>query len=122
MLSGRAKNVIVLETGKNVYPEEIEWELIGIPSIDEIMIYEGERQGIPAVCAQVYPNWSNLKEQGIDTSAAAIEQIWEAIKEQSEGLAVFKRIRFKECITLVDEPFQKSAKLDIKRHLHQHAS
>jgi long-chain acyl-CoA synthetase len=122
LISGRAKNVIVLETGKNVYPEEIEWELIGIPSIDEIMIYEGERQGIPAVCAQVYPNWNKLKEQGIDTSAAAIEQIWEAIKEQSEGLAVFKRIRFKECITLVDEPFQKSAKLDIKRHLHQHAS
>jgi long-chain acyl-CoA synthetase len=119
LISGRAKNVIVLETGKNVYPEEIEWELIGIPAVDEIMVYEGGRQGIPAVCAQVYPNWDALKEQGIETPSAAIEHIWEAIKEQSEGLAVFKRIRFKECITLVDEPFQKSAKLDIKRHLHQ---
>jgi len=122
LISGRAKNVIVLETGKNVYPEEIEWELIGIPSIEEVMVYEGERQGIPAVCAQVYPNWDVLKKQGVDVPSAAIEHIWEAIKERSESLAVFKRIRFKECITLVDEPFQKSAKLDIKRHLHQEVS
>jgi len=32
---------------------------------------------------------------------------------------VFKRIKYKESIELVDEPFEKSAKLDIKRHLHQ---
>ena len=121
IISGRAKNVIVLETGKNVYPEEIEWELIGIPAIEELMVHEGERQGIPAVCAQVYPNWDVLKQQGVDVPSAAIEHIWEAIRERSENLAVFKRIRFKECITLVDEPFQKSAKLDIKRHLHQEA-
>jgi len=121
LISGRAKNVIVLDTGKNVYPEEIEWELIGIPSIDEIMVYEGERQGVPTVSAQIYPNWDALKEQGIETPSAAIEHIWEAVKERSEGLAMFKRIKFKECITIVDEPFQKSAKLDIKRHLHQTA-
>jgi long-chain acyl-CoA synthetase len=119
LISGRAKNVIVLETGKNVYPEEIEWELIGIPEIEEIMVYEGERQGVPAVCAKIYPKWEVLKEAGIETSSAAIERIWEAIKEKSEALAMFKRIKFKESISLVDEPFQKSAKLDIKRHLHK---
>lgn len=118
VISGRAKNVIVLETGKNVYPEEIEWELIGIPAIEEIMVHEGQRQGAPAVCAQIYPNWEALKAEGIENAEAAIDYIWEAIREKSEGLAVFKRIKFKESITLVDEPFQKSAKLDIKRHLH----
>jgi long-chain acyl-CoA synthetase len=119
VICGRAKNVIVLDTGKNVYPEEVEWALISIPAIEEIMVHEGERQGAPAVCAQVYPNWEVLKAAGIETKAAAIEHIWEAIKEKSEDLAVFKRIKFKESITLVDEAFQKSAKLDIKRHLHQ---
>ena len=118
LISGRAKNVIVLETGKNVYPEEIEWELVTLPSIEEIMVYEGERQGAPAVCAQVYPNEAALKELGIEGTAAALEHIWEAIREKNENLAVFKRIKHKECIQLVDEPFQKSAKLDIKRHLH----
>jgi len=118
-ISGRAKNVIVLETGKNVYPEEIEWELISIPEIEEIMVHEGERQGVPAVCAQIYPNWDALKAGGAEDPGAAIEVLWEAIKTRNENLAQFKRIRFKECITLVDEPFQKSAKLDIKRHLHK---
>jgi len=119
IISGRAKNVIVLETGKNVYPEEIEWELIGIPAIDEIMVHEGQRQGIPAVCAQIYPNWDALKAEGVEDTGAAIEHLWEQVKERSESLAVFKRIKFKESITLVDEPFAKSAKLDIKRHLHK---
>jgi len=119
VLSGRAKNVIVLDTGKNVYPEEIEWEFATIPAIEEIMVHEGSRQGIPTVSAQVYPNWPALKEMEIESPEAALDHIWEAIKERSENLAVFKRIRYRESITLVDEPFEKSAKLDIKRHLHQ---
>ena len=119
LISGRAKNVIVLETGENVYPEEVEWELINIPAVEEVMVHEGQRQGIPAVCAQLYPDWTVLKEQGIEDTSAALESIWEAIRERSENLATFKRIKNKECITLVDQPFEKSGKLDIKRHLHK---
>jgi len=119
VISGRAKNVIVLETGKNVYPEEIEWEFAMIPLIEEIMVYEGSRQGIPTVAAKVYPNAAALKEKKIESNEAALDQIWEAVKEKNENLAAFKRIKYKESISLVDEPFEKSAKLDIKRHLHQ---
>ena len=119
LISGRAKNVIVLETGKNVYPEEIEWELVNLDPIEEVMVHEGQRQGVPAVCAQVYPNWTYLKEQKIEDSSAALEHIWEAVKERNENLASFKRIKFKESITLVEQPFEKSGKLDIKRHLHK---
>jgi len=119
VLCGRAKNVIVLDTGKNVYPEEIEWELVTIPAVEEIMVHEGTRQGVPTVAAQAYPNWAYLKGIGIESPEAALDHIWEAIKERSENLAVFKRIKYKESVTLVDQPFEKSAKLDIKRHLHQ---
>jgi len=119
LISGRAKNVIVLETGQNVYPEEVEFEFSGIPEIEEIMVCEGQRQGIPAVCAQVYPNWTFLKENGVSEASDALDRIWEAVKERNENLATFKRIRFKEVLTLVDQPFERSAKLDIKRHLHK---
>ncbi len=119
IISGRAKNVIVLETGKNVYPEEIEWELSTIPEIEEIMVYEDVRQGAPAVAAKVYPNWTVLKEQGITDSNKALDLIWERIKEKSENLAVFKRIKYKDLVTLVDEPFEKSVKLDIKRYKYK---
>lgn len=119
LISGRAKNVIVLETGKNVYPEEIEFELISIPAVEEVMVHEGQRQGVPAVCAQIFPNWTYLKEQGIEDASAALEHIWESVKVANENLAGYKRIRFKESITLVEQAFEKSGKLDIKRHLHQ---
>ena len=102
-----------------MYPEEIEFELISIPAVEEVMVHEGQRQGVPAVCAQIYPNWPALKELGIEDASAALEHIWEAIKIANENLASFKRIKFKESITLVEQPFEKSGKLDIKRHLHQ---
>ena len=119
IISGRAKNVIVLETGKNVYPEEIEWELSTIPEIEEIMVYEDTRQGAPAVAAKVYPNWTVLKAEGITDPEKALDLIWERIKEKSENLAVFKRIKYKDLVTLVDEPFEKSVKLDIKRYKYK---
>jgi len=119
IISGRAKNVIVLETGKNVYPEEIEWELLTIPEIEEIMVYEDERQGAPAVAAKVYPNWNVLREQGITDPDKALDLIWERIRKKSENLAVFKRIKYKDLVSLVDEPFEKSVKLDIKRYVYQ---
>ncbi|MCX6101367.1 MAG: AMP-binding protein [Candidatus Bipolaricaulota bacterium] len=124
VLCGRAKNVIVLETGKNVYPEEIEWELVTIPSIEEVMVYQGDRQGVPTVCAEIYPNWTFLKAHGVKDGDkdAALEMIWEAVKEKCENLAMFKRIKYKESLTLVDEPFQKSVKLDIKRYLYKPAT
>ncbi len=119
IISGRAKNVIVLETGKNVYPEEIEWELSTIPEIEEIMVYEGTRQSVPAVAAKVYPNWTVLKAERITDPEKALDLIWEKIKKKSENLAVFKRIKYKDLVTLVDQPFEKSVKLDIKRYKYK---
>jgi len=119
LISGRAKNVIVLETGKNVYPEEVEWELSTIPAIEEILIYEGERQAAPAVAAMIYPSWPTLNKLGITEPDNATDYIWQQIREKSENLAMFKRIKNKDLIALTDEPFEKSVKLDIKRYLYR---
>ena len=119
ILSGRAKNVIVLETGENVYPEEIEWELLNLPSVEEIMVYEATRQGAPAVAAKIYPSETFFTERKITARDRVLDFIWEEIKERSENLAMFKRIKHKELVTLVDQPFEKSVKLDIKRYVYQ---
>jgi long-chain acyl-CoA synthetase len=119
VLSGRAKNVIVLETGKNVYPEEIEWELLNLPAIEEILVYEATRQGTPAVAAMIYPNDAFFNERKITDRDRMLDVIWDEIKERSENLAMFKRIKHKELVTLVDQPFEKSVKLDIKRYVYQ---
>ena len=117
-LAGRKKNVIVLESGKNVYPEEVEWELSRIPEIEEVMVYEARRQDKVVVAALIYPNWEALREQGITEKEEAKEILWEKIREAQRNLALFKRIKSKEDIDLVDEPFVKSTKQEIKRHLY----
>jgi len=117
-LAGRKKNVIVLESGKNVYPEEVEWELSLIPEVEEVLVYERKKGGTPVVAAMIYPNWEELGRQGIKEEAAALDLIWERIKEAQKNLATFKRIKSKEDIKLVDRPFEKSTKQEIKRHLY----
>ncbi|MBR7097845.1 MAG: AMP-binding protein, partial [Clostridia bacterium] len=41
-ITGRLKNLIILSNGKNVYPEEIEKEFLSLPSVLEIVVYEGQ--------------------------------------------------------------------------------
>ena len=41
-ITGRKKNLIILSNGKNVYPEEIENELVATPGILDIIVYEGQ--------------------------------------------------------------------------------
>ncbi len=115
-IKGRRKNVIVLESGKNVYPEEIEWELSRIPYIEEVLVKRGQRQGREVVQAYVYPNWDQL---GTSDPQVARELIWQEVKRVSTGLASYKRLTRKEELILVDKPFAKTSTMDIKRYLYQ---
>ncbi len=117
-LAGRKKNLVVLESGKKVHPEELEWEFARIPEIEEVIVYEDTSRGEPMVAAMVYPNWQILKKQGIESPQLAKARVWEAIRENQRNFASFKRLRDKDCITIVDQPFEKSTKQDIKRHLY----
>ena len=117
-LAGRKKNMIMLESGKKVYPEEVEWEFSRIPEIAEVLVYEDTSRGQPMVAAMVYPDWDLLREQGVTDPKQAHDVIWEKIKEAQQNLAPFKRLRDKDCLTIVDQPFEKSTKQEIKRHLY----
>ncbi len=118
-ICGRLKNVIVTPNGKNVYPEEIENELLKSPLIAEVMVY-GHR--LDATCeevhAQIYPDL-----EALDTYAAAKgiappdEKVVENLIRQevllaSQQLADYKRIKR---FTLRDEEFPKTTTRKIKR-------
>ncbi|MBQ8345312.1 MAG: AMP-binding protein [Clostridia bacterium] len=58
-ITGRKKNLIILSNGKNVYPEEIENQLIAVPGVLEVVVYEGKsRRGMAynAIVAEIYPD------------------------------------------------------------------
>ncbi len=117
-LKGRQKNVIVLDTGKNVYPEELEWAFRRIPEVEEVLVYEKRVADQSTVAAMVYPNWDVLDSEGIRSTETAHEVIWEKIREEQKNLAAFKRLKTRDELRLVEEPFQKSVKLEIQRHKH----
>lgn len=115
-IKGRKKNVIVLEGGKNVYPEELEFEFKQIPYIEEIMIKGGKRQGVEVIKAFAYPKPDLLQSKKPEELKALI---WEAIKEKSKDLAQYKRLHSQQDLIILNKPFEKTSKLDIKRYLYE---
>jgi len=116
-IKGRRKNVIVLETGKNVYPEEIEWELLHSPYIQEIVIRQSTRKGSDVIQALIYPNRAELDGEMTDDELRSL--IWNEIRQRNRHLATYKRIRSEQDVILVDEPFEKTTLEDVKRYLYQ---
>ncbi len=63
-ISGRSKNVIVTNNGKNIYPEELEYHLSTDIRVGESIVVEDENsKGEPIVAARIYPNFDELKDR-----------------------------------------------------------
>ncbi|MBI1730133.1 AMP-binding protein [Candidatus Acetothermia bacterium] len=116
-IRGRKKNVIVLDSGKNVYPEEVEWEVGRIPLIEDVLVRRAERKGVEVIQALIYPKHEELP-PGLSKEEIK-KLIWDAIKEKNPNLAQYKRIKSDQDIVIVDEPFEKTSLKDIKRYKYQ---
>ncbi len=76
-ITGRKKNLIILSNGKNVYPEEIESELVAASGIQDVIVYEGQsRRGLEhnAIVAEIYPDEDYMKNNGITDVRAHLQK------------------------------------------------
>ncbi len=120
-ICGRVKNLIVTANGKNVYPEEVENQLLLSPYIAEIMVY-GHKvdQTAEEVYAVIFPDEENLfaleKEQNRGPlSAADVEAlIRQEVQTYGRQLADYKRIKK---FTLREDEFPKTTTRKIKRYV-----
>ena len=118
-ICGRVKNLIVTPNGKNVYPEEIENELLKSPFIAEAMVY-GHKISSHAeeVYAMIYPEQEALDHYAAEhklnlSRLEAVEKfIQDEVQAVSRELADYKRIKR---FTLRDEEFPKTTTRKIKR-------
>lgn len=118
-ISGRVKNLIVTPNGKNVYPEEVENELLKSPFIAEVMVY-GHRVGTASeeIHAIIYPEQEALDTQcRIDGKCPMSETDVEAllrkeVQKACNGLAEYKRVRK---FTIREDEFPKTTTRKIKR-------
>lgn len=117
-ITGRCKNVIVTQNGKNIYPEEIELMLGNIPEIKECMVYgkkdEKEDKEL-IISARVIPNYEEIEAKyGKDLSDEEVHKIiWEKIKDVNKQLTSYKAIKNLE---IKKDEFVKTTTMKIKRY------
>ena len=115
-ITGRSKNVIVTQNGKNIYPEEIELMLSKHTEIKECMVYgkevEGEKELI--ITAKVIPNYEVIEEKyGKDLNDEEVYKIiWDKVKEVNKELTSYKAIKKLE---IKHDDFVKTTTMKIKR-------
>ena len=82
-ISGRKKSVIVLNNGKNVFPEELEILLNKIEGIKESFVYEKkEEDGDVKVCVKIVFDREMIKElYNIEGDENIREFLWKKVKE-----------------------------------------
>ena len=111
IINGRKKNLIVLDNGKNVYPEEIENYILGIDYIQEVIV-KGKKNKIGqevSLCAEVFLNDEKVQEMKIENIN---EKLKEDIAEVCKDLPTYKKIAD---IEIRKEEFEKTTTKKIKR-------
>ncbi len=121
-ISGRKKNLIVSAAGKNIYPEEVESQLLKSPFIYEAMVWGKETDsGREEVAALIYPDFEALSthlsrapEKITDSDIKSV--IDPEVRALSRGLADFKRVKH---IEYTREELEKTSTKKIKRYKYQ---
>ena len=115
-LTGRAKNMIVTEGGKNVYPEEIENEFQLFEEIEQILVRGyvlDKKTKNERIEALVYPNPEFKDENGsVPTTDSMKARIDKIIAEVNQRLLPYQRI---ERISILGEPMEMTTTKKIKR-------
>ena len=99
-ITGRAKNLIILDNGKNIYPEEIESYIMKIPSVKDAFVYEDTGK----ISALIVPE--NMKEN-------TIRAIKTGIRELNEKVPAYKRV---VGLSFRPSDLPKTTTLKTKRH------
>ena len=100
-ITGRKKNLIILDNGKNIYPEEIETLISYIENVTEVVVYQEDAM----IVAEIYTN----AEENIDEVK---EQIKNGVLEVNKSLAGYKQVNK---IKFRDTEFEKTTTKKIKR-------
>ena len=113
-ITGRKKSVIVLENGKNIFPEEIEEYLARLDCVGESVVVGRTKEGSDTVTltAIVYPAPEYFAGES-DINVIA-EKVKAEINAMNRTLVGYKQIR---AVEIRRTEFEKTTSKKIKRHL-----
>ncbi|MBR2969675.1 MAG: acyl--CoA ligase [Clostridia bacterium] len=104
---GRIKDVIVLSSGENIYPEELETEFCKLDCIQDCLIYTNEKSDM--LILEALPRMSIIKQLGVENEE---EYCINKIQEVNKSLPNFQRI---SKITIRKTDFERTPNMKIKR-------
>ena len=113
-ITGRSKNVIVTENGKNIYPEELEARLSNFPEVEDVLVVASQERGKTEVKARIFPNIAVLKKKlGRMPSLSDIKTaLGKIISDINAKMPRYKHINNYE---VLDSALEKTTTRKIKR-------
>ena len=110
-IKGRSKNMILTANGQNIYPEEVEAVINAQPFVAESVVVDRDGK----LVALVYLDKDGIRKAKLDEKSIA--EIPETARINSNRqLPGYSQI---SKVEIVDEPFEKTPKLSIKRFLYK---
>lgn len=110
-ITGRMKSVIVLENGKNVFPEEIEEYLGKIDYIAESVVIGRQDGDCVRLTALIFPNYAKYPEMSENDLRTEIQKQITVLNKRLPSFKQIHKLEFRKT------EFEKTSSKKIKRHL-----
>jgi long-chain acyl-CoA synthetase len=110
-ITGRTKEIIVLSSGENVSPAELEVKFYGIDAVQDCVVYDRTENGAQYLVLEVLPRMSTVQAQGITDVEGHIR---EEVRKINDTLPSFERIQ-KVVLRDTDFPRTPAMKIDRKK-------
>ena len=111
-ITGRIKEIIVLSSGENVSPAELEVKFYSLDVVQDCLVYDINENGKEQLVLEVLPRMSSVK-------ALGIEDLYSYLKDEvakiNEALPTFERINK---IIIRDTDFIRTPAMKIARNLN----
>ena len=114
-ITGRQKDMIVLDNGKKIFPEEIEHVLMDLEYIKDILVFADNSNGDNdlKLTAKIRINKKEIQEMYPNLEYNQIlQKIWNDIKEIN---TTFPKYKYIKDVLITEEDFIKTTTLKIKR-------
>ncbi|MGN0682687.1 MAG: AMP-binding protein [Oscillospiraceae bacterium] len=107
-ITGRKKNLIILDNGENVSPEELENKFADNRLVKEVLVYAKDS----VITAEIFPNSDYAAEAGISDIKAQLQKDIDAINLTVNSAKTIRNL------VIRDTEFEKTTSKKIKRQLY----